>query len=227
MADVGLVLEAPRARRARPQRVLALFIVLSLVALDLWAIYERKNRAPFQPASLNMQLSLSVVPVAQLQPAIQKLGLRPSQLQAMLPLVPGQQAVVGQLHFVLPAKIPAGSQLVLFAVDERTHRAVQWFWGWSPGSQQPTSGWDGSFSGFAGKYPWLAALAALGPDQPDSRAEVSIPLEAKSPLTFYAALDRDALPLVDLNKDFLFAVGFVGPQRQIYWAQRLHATAGL
>src|SRR5437660_7275481 len=116
MADVGLVLTAPRAQHARSVRVLALLVVLSLVALDLWTIYERKNRAPFQPASLHMQLSLSVVPVAQLQPAIQKLGLRPSQLQAMLPLAPGQQAVVGQLHFVLPAKIPAGSQLVLFAV---------------------------------------------------------------------------------------------------------------
>jgi hypothetical protein len=114
----------------------------------------------------------------------------------------------------------------LFAIDQRTHQAVQWFWGWSPGDET-TSGWNGSFSGFAVRYPFLAPLAPLADDQPDSRLAVSIPLDAKSPLTFYAALDIDAPPVVDVNKDILFVLGFVGPQSQIYWAQRLQSTTGL
>src|SRR5258708_2938561 len=207
MADVGLALETPRVHRARTPRVLLICLVLSLVALDLWAISVR-HRAPFQAEALHLKLSMSGVPVSDLQPAISALGVGPEQLRAMPPLAPGQEAMVGQLHFTLPAKIPAGSQLALFAVDERTHKAVQWFWGWSPGPET-TSGWDGSFSGFAVRYPWLAALAD---EQIDSRSEVSIPLNAKSPLTFYAALDPGALPVVDMNKDMLFALGFVGPQ---------------
>jgi len=222
MADAGLALSPPRAMRARYYRVIGLCLAALLLVLGLpWFAHWRQSRAPFQPASLHMQLAASVVPVAHLQTAIQKLGLRPSQLRAMMPLAPGQEAVVGQLHFTLPAKIPAGSQLALFAIDERTRQAVQWFWGWSPGAET-TSGWDGSFSGFAVRYPWLAPLAD---EQMDSRLEVSIPLNAKSPLTFYAALDLDALPVVDINKDVLFALGFVGPQRQVYWAQRLQVTA--
>src|SRR5438132_7030898 len=112
MADAGLAFEAPRANRARTPRVLLIFLVLSLVGLDLWAISVR-HRAPFQPEALHLKLSMSVVPVSELQPAISALGVGPDQLRAMGPLAPGQQAVVGQLHFTLPAKIPVGSQLAL------------------------------------------------------------------------------------------------------------------
>jgi hypothetical protein len=225
MADVGLDMPvSPSALRRAKSPVVVLAVVLAIGALAVpWAGRLLHRGAPFRPSQMNLSLNLAVVPVSDLQPAIEGFGISDDQLRATPPSSEGQEAVVGQLSFTIPKPMPDGSQMALFVIDARSHRLTQLAWGYSGGANPPVSGYDGSFGEFATRFQWLKPTAPIFQDGSyiDPGMAISIPPGAQSPLTFYAVLDPTALPVSDVSQDVSVTLGFVGPDRQIYWAQRI------
>jgi len=217
---------AATPRRTKTPVVLAA-VVLAFAALVVpWIGHWAHARAPFQPSEMNLSLTLAVVPVSEVQNAIEGYGISGDQLRAVQPKSATQEAVVGQLSFSIPKRMPDESQMALFVIDERTHALTQQAWGFTEGANKPGSGFDAKFAGFATRYPWLKATAFSYKDGSYAQPGTAITIGpgVQGPLTFYAVLDPIAIQVSDVTKDVLVALGFVGPEGQIYWAQRLAAT---
>jgi hypothetical protein len=219
--DIPLRATAPR--RAKVPVVLLAVILASGALVAPWVGRWTRAGAPFRPSEMNLGLDVSLVPVSELQSAIEGFGVTPDQLRAMQPMSLTQEAIVGQLTFGIPRRIPSGSKLALFVMDERSHRLTQWASGWASGGGSPVSGYDGIFAGFATRYPWLNATAPIfqGGSYTDPGMAIVLPHDIQGPLTFYAALDPAALPVSDVTHDVSVTLGFVGPDGQIWWAQHV------
>ncbi|HLW17400.1 MAG TPA: hypothetical protein VKV69_08600, partial [Actinomycetota bacterium] len=132
MADAGPIAPSrePALRRAKVP-VVVLAVILALAALVVpWLGRWTRAGAPFPASLMSLSLDLSVVPVSQLEPVIEGFGVPSDQVRVMQPLSVDQEAIVGQLSFGVPRRIPSGSQLALFVIDERSHRLTQSAWGW-------------------------------------------------------------------------------------------------
>jgi len=110
---------AATPRRTKTPVVLAA-VVLAFAALVVpWIGHWAHARAPFQPSEMNLSLTLAVVPVSEVQNAIEGYGISGDQLRAVQPKSATQEAVVGQLSFSIPKRMPDESQMALFVIDER------------------------------------------------------------------------------------------------------------
>ena len=228
MADVGLdVPMRPRVVRRSRTPIVVVAVILACAALVVpWVGRWFHAGVPFKPSEMALSLDLSVVPVSGLQLAIEGYGISDDQLRATQPMSQTQEAVLGQLSFTIPKKMPDQSQMALLIVDERTHTLAQWAYGFSEGANSLGSGFDAKFAGFAARYPWLKATAFTYKDGSYTQdgTAITIPPGAQSPITFFAVLDPSAIQVSDVSKDVSVTLGFVGPEGQIYWAQRIQPT---
>src|SRR5579864_8202410 len=104
MADVGIDIpvRAVAPRRAKVPVVVVAVILAGAGLVAPWVARWTRGGAPFHASAMNLSLDLSVVPISQLQPAIEGLGVTSDQLRAMQPMSLSQEAIVGQLSFGIP-----------------------------------------------------------------------------------------------------------------------------
>ncbi|MEU8003108.1 hypothetical protein AB0B66_18275 [Catellatospora sp. NPDC049111] len=122
---------------------------------------------------------------------------------------------------------------MIFVVDKRVDLMPPRVWGTSPSGLEVVSGGDGVQNRIAEKYPWLRGAGDIKTDENTWRdggmtlattpaaGEVDFiamfpPIPVGDPARRFVA----AAPVT--LSDIMIAVAFVGPDRQVYWAERVY-----
>jgi len=196
-------------------------VALVTIALLVW---RRPARAELSPGSLRTHLVISVESWPTVRQAIRGWGVPNGRLNAPLPMHKGQQYVVGHLTYVTPRTVHGDAELVVFLIDQRTHKPVT-MWGVVPNAKARTAnGWDGRYNEFPKKFPWLAPVADIRlPDGSftDPATTFSMLASTSGPVTFVAPVDLTLPKVTNPGKDFLAVLGYLGTDGHVKWAERL------
>jgi hypothetical protein len=194
----------------------ALVLVSGTVFYRWW-----HNRPPFGPDDIRATATLQLFETAQAQ-KVYYLGVGGVELLAD----PGAQMVRGGVTWK-PPRVAAGGWFTLLLIDKRIQRKPPQISGAAPSGSRVSNR-------VAERYPWLRGAGDIieGPDtarsggmsltfSPDA-ADVSFlalfpPLDKRAPL--YQSDYATAPVRLD---NLLLALVFIGPDRQVYWAQRLY-----
>jgi hypothetical protein len=142
----------------------------------------------------------------------------------------GPQFVVGRLDYEVPADAPRDGVYALIVIDRRSGRSVRFLYGTTPsGRNSVSTGWDGRFDALTDAQLWLASLKELpgvAPVSPFgfSREALSRSATTPGPLTLYAELNPNALPITTPSTDLTVVLAFFSadPDR-LNWVIRLPA----
>lgn len=210
----GLIVAA--SRRAAPANrsfLPVLLTVAALVAASLgWAGYAWwHDRPPYSAAAVHATATLRFTDERHFTQDAGALGV--TGLQRLLPQADRRQ-FVGRVDYTTPAGAGAGGTYYVFAVDKRRNQVVEQLY------DADGSGWGSLQSSLAARYPWLSATAPTVTDAGVSYrgASVSRPADAPGPLTFTGSIPDAA---ESSPADLMVVLVLVGPDRQIYWANRV------
>jgi hypothetical protein len=191
--------------------LIAVPLVLVIVAGAAFGYRAWHDHAPYQPAALGAHATIEVVAPAQLEGEMAKLGG-----QGLTPWYgqPGDQLFVGQVSYRVPAAAKGAGQYDILVIDKANQQVAPVISGVAATPGATRSGWQSTLDKAASTYDWLAAAAGARPG-----AMIFMPADTAGPVTFQGGF---ASTVGDVTAaDLLVALVFVGPDGQIYWAQRL------
>ncbi|MGC5052404.1 hypothetical protein ACLQ2S_13215 [Micromonospora sp. DT48] len=199
-----------------------LALILIVVSVAAWRWWH--NHPPYGPETLAIKSSLTFVGNEQAQAALGELG--------SAPLASGRdQLLLGRVSWQTLPKPLDGGYFALFLIDKRTNHKPEVF-GVAAPQEAVGIGSAGIENRIAERYSWLrgAGDATFGDDEYRSNGNRLHVADGKaSPLTFVALFPYVDEPDPELPmatapvamSDLLLALVYLGPDGQVYWAQRL------
>ncbi len=213
----------PSKYRAAITAGLVIALVVALAAgLQAWQRWTQ--RAPYGPEAVHARVTMSVVPEAEAQAAVDALTGAPGSLQIPVGMGP---LLVGQLTFDVPPGARESDVSTLFLLDAHQGLPLEHVYAVSSAGGVG-QGWDGSFDAVAKQVPWLAGIASTQlPDGSWTSTGMAAMWRAPTPgpVTFVA------VPLPDMLDPTLvtsYTVGLMlwNEDRALYWAEQLTPTSG-
>ncbi|MEU7679231.1 hypothetical protein AB0C42_30970 [Micromonospora taraxaci] len=209
----------------RTRSSLVVIVTAAVVVAGMAAWRWTHNHPPYGPATLAITSSLSLVSYAEAQAALGE-SIRP-------PLASDErdQLVLGRVAWQPPPEPLDGGYLAVFLIDKRTNRKPGDFV--ASGPQDAVSlGSAGVENRIAERYAWLRGAGDVKVGDGEWRSNgnrLAVYDETASPLTFVALFpyvaDAARKPTVATApvgmSDLLLALVYLGPNGQVYWAQRL------
>ncbi|MEV4847246.1 hypothetical protein AB0K20_28995 [Micromonospora matsumotoense] len=199
-----------------------LAVILTIVSVVVWRWWH--NHPPYGLETLAVTSSLSLVSYEEAQAALGE--------TAHAPVAYGRdQLVLGRLSWQAPPKPLDGGYFAIFLIDKRTNHKPEVFSVAAP-QEAVGIGSAGIENRIAERYSWLrgAGDATFGDDAYQSNGHrLHVTDEKASPLTFVALFPYIEEPDPELPvatapvamSDLLLALAYLGPDGQVYWAQRL------
>ncbi len=199
-----------------------LAVILAIVSVAAWRWWH--NHPPYGPEALAVKSSLGFVSNQQAQAALGEHG--------SAPFASGRdQLVLGRVSWQTPPKPLDGGYFAVFLIDKRTNHKPEVF-GVAAPQEAVGIGSAGIENRIAERYSWLrgAGDATFGDDEWRSNgSRLSVADEKASPLTFVALFPYVEEPDPEFpmatapvaTSDLLLALVYMGPDGQVYWAQRL------
>ncbi|GIF22447.1 hypothetical protein BJ973_002768 [Actinoplanes tereljensis] len=199
----------------RRRSALILGVVLLLAAAG--GVTGRRwwhNRPPYGPEALNAQATLQLVDQATADAALKPVN-------AEVATDDSDQIFLGHVSWTRPPHPQRNGSLRIVLLDQRRHLLPGFIAATAADPDQVGTGSDGSLDLAEERYPWLRST--------DEGAGSTIAVSSLdvSPVTFQTVLhtERPGTPPVAtapaLVADLLVALICVGPDGQVYWAQRL------
>ncbi|MCZ7437698.1 hypothetical protein O7598_14925 [Micromonospora sp. WMMC241] len=197
-------------------------LVVIVAAIGGWHLWHQ--RPPYGPEALHLRSSLEFVTYDEAQAA---LG---SAYQAPV-ASGGDQLVLGRVSWQTPPAPLDGGYFALFLIDKRTDLKPPVFAVSAP-QESVGMGSAGVENRIPDRYPWLRGAGDVRVGEHDWRnggSRLAIGDARASPVTFVALFprlgrQRQEFPIATAPvtlPDLLLALVYLGPDDQIYWAQRL------
>jgi hypothetical protein len=199
--------------------VLALSGVSGVVGWRRWY-----SRAPYGPGALHAQATLQLVNQAAADAA-----LRPVNTEIA---GSGDQIFLGRVAWTQPPRPRKVNSFRIVLLDKRTHLMPGFIAVTSARPDDVGTGADGSLNVAQKRYPWLQGIGApeINGSYWSSGSAIFVSTLGASPVTFQTVL-HPAHPETPLENagptapataaDLMIALICVGPESQVYWAQRL------
>ncbi|MET7805990.1 hypothetical protein [Micromonospora chersina] len=205
-----------------------LAVILAVVVFVGWRWWH--NHPPYGPEALAIRSSLTFVSQEEARAA----------LGENAPVSNGRdQLVLGRVSWRTPPKPLDGGYFAIFLIDKRINRKVGHFVASSPRQSASSPRQEAISVGNAGaenkipeRYPWLQGAGDVkeGNTWWSYGSRLAVSDGNASPLTFVApfpylegpqrAAAKAATAPVAMS-DLLLALVYMGPEGQVYWAQRL------
>ncbi|MEW2386038.1 hypothetical protein AB0873_28650 [Micromonospora sp. NPDC047707] len=198
-------------------------VVAVVAALAGWRWWH--NRPPYGPEALDLRSSLTFVTYQEAQAAL--------GAQVHAPVAnDGDQLVLGRVSWQAPPKPLDGGWFAIFLIDKRNDRRPGVFGLSAPRTEALSIGSHGAENRIPERYPWLRGAGDVPVGDGTWRGSgnrVGVFDEAASPLTFVARFPHLEAPAQETlvatapvaMSDLLLALAYLGPDGQVYWAQRL------
>jgi hypothetical protein len=182
------------------------------------------NRPPYGPEVLSARATLQLVDQATADAALEPVSA--------IVAGAGDQIFLGRVAWTRPPHPQPGGSLRIVLLDKRSHLAPSFIAVTSARPGSVNAGWDGSLEIAGRRYPWLRGVGVreVNGSLWSSAGAVCVWSVDASPVTFQTVLHpaRPGTPpelLVPAApkavEDLLIALISVGPDGQVYWAQRL------
>ncbi|WP_405089359.1 hypothetical protein OG767_16465 [Micromonospora sp. NBC_01392] len=195
---------------------------MAVVAVAGWRWWHQ--RPPYGPEALHLRSSLEFVSYEQAQAA---LG---SAYQAPV-ASGGDQLVLGRVSWQTPPASLNGGYFALFLVDKRTDLKPSVFAVAAP-QESVSLGSAGVENRIVDHYPWLRGAGDIRVGEHEWQSvgsRLAIGDSGASPVTFVALFPhleghRREFPIATAPvtlPDLLLALVYLGPDDQVFWAQRL------
>ena len=200
----------------------AAVLVLAVAAVGGWRWWHQ--HPPYGPEALHLRSSLEFVSYDQAQAALGSAYQAPVAYD-------GDQLVLGRVWWQKPPAPLAGGYFALFLIDKRSDLKPAVFAVSAPQNSVGIGG-AGVENRVADRYPWLRGAGDIRVSEHEwlsVGSRLGIRDAGASPLTFVARfphLERHerAYPIATAPvtlPDLLLALVHMGPDGQVYWAQRL------
>ncbi|MCM0673737.1 hypothetical protein NCC78_03300 [Micromonospora phytophila] len=197
-------------------------ITLAVVAVVAWRWWH--NHPPYGPEALVIESSLRFVSYEEAQAALGE--------ETHAPLASGRdQLVLGRVSWQAPPKPLDGGYFAIFLIDKRTKHKPGTFGVSAPGEEAVSVGTAGVENKIAQRYPWLEGAGYIKVGETGGRTNgnrLGVTDENASPLTFVARFPypenpgRETIATAPVAmSDLLLSLVYMGPDGQVYWAQRL------
>ncbi|MFC4019464.1 hypothetical protein ACFOW4_16185 [Micromonospora sp. GCM10011542] len=200
-----------------------LAVILAVVTFVGWRWWH--NRPPYGPEALAIKSSLQFVSHGEAQVALGE--------KVYAPVSNGRdQLVLGRVSWQTPPKPLDGGYFAIFLIDKRTNLKPGSFSALSPLQEAVGLGSAGVENKIADRYSWLQGTGDVreGNSWWSYGSRLAVSDGNASPLTFVAPFPHVEGPLraavhvptapVAIS-DLLLALVYMGPDGQVYWAQRL------
>lgn len=212
-------------RRVAVAVAVAVIAVAGVVVVRWW-----HERPPFGPDVINASVTVDMLGVGtdgmERERSYDGVSYLPS---------PGHAFVGGHLRWTPPPGARtdwADGWFVFLVIDKRVDLKPTMVWGRSDSAVEVVHGSDGVLNEVAEKYPWLRGAGDVRTAENTWLGSTSTVMTAPAggPITFVATFPpqrpEDSQPptyaTAPVTKDdLLMALVFIGPDRQVYWAQRL------
>ncbi|MCU7725211.1 hypothetical protein ODJ79_15895 [Actinoplanes sp. KI2] len=182
------------------------------------------NRPPYGPEALSARATLRLVDQATADAAV-----KPAPAVVAND---GDQIFLGQVTWNRPPRPQKNGSFRIVLLDKRRHLTPGYLAVTSPKPDAVSSGSDHALDIAQERYPWLQGAGAQPVDGSGWVSGETIDVESMdaAPVTFQAVLRRadpqrhPMLPVATAPtplEDLLVALICVGPDGQVYWAQRL------
>jgi len=183
------------------------------------------NRPPYGPDALSPQATLQFVDQATADAALEPVNA--------IVAGDGDQIVLGRVTWTRPPNPQEGGSFRIVLLDKRSHRMPGFIAVTSARPDRVNAGSDASLDIAEQRYPWLrgVGLREINGSFWSSANAVCVWSVDASPVTFQTVLLHAARPgtpseqMVPMApaavEDLLIALISVGPDGQVYWAQRL------
>lgn len=214
----------------RRSRLVGLALVVSLALVAGVAAYRWwQNRAPFGPQPLAAAAAVVPVDNTMVAAAVARTGVPPFTA----PFAgPGDQLMLVTLTWRKPPRPLANGWFEVLLIDKRSDLKPPFIAAGGPQPDHLTIGGDGVLNSVARRYPWLRGAGAIANgDGSYTSAGVSVSVHTESSpavlVAHFPAAEQASVPRLFATapigkSDLLVALVFIGPDRQIYWAQRLY-----
>ncbi|GAA4572144.1 hypothetical protein GCM10023176_34430 [Micromonospora coerulea] len=197
-------------------------VILAVVAVVGWRWSH--NHPPYGSEALAVRSSLTFVSAEEAKTALGgKIDPPPTYGR--------DQLVLGQVSWQAPPKPLDGGWFAIFLIDKRTNAKPGTISAASLRQEAIDVGNHRADNKIAERYPWLegAGNRRVGDIFVTSSERVAVFDEDASPLTFVARFpdveEPDQEPKIATApvaiSDLLLALVYIGPDEQVYWAQRL------
>jgi len=204
---------------------LILGVVLLLAGISGVAAWRWwHGRPPYEPEALRPRATLQPADQATADAALQPVNAEFAG--------DGDQIFLGRVSWVQPPRPPENNSFRIVVLDKRSHLMPGFIAATSAGPGDVGTGSDGSLDVAEKRYPWLRGIGAREIDGSyrSSGSAVFVSAVTASPVTFEFVLRparpatsaETAVPTAPANvADLLVALISVGPDGQVYWAERL------
>jgi hypothetical protein len=183
------------------------------------------QRPPFGPEALSASATLQIVDQATADAAL-------APVNAQVATDDGDQILLGRVTWTPPARPYRDSSFRIVLLDKRRHLLPGFIAATAPNPEDVGTGLDGSLDVAQQRYPWLEGAGAREIDGTywSAGSVVFVSSADASPVTFQTVLhrSREGTPATQAvataplaAEDMLVALICVGPDGQVYWAQRL------
>ena len=210
-------------RRGAEIGLVALTLVVAGSAVAGWRWWH--NRAPYGPEALAATASVQLVDSKAAQAALGN-GVNAPLAEE------GDQLVLGRVSWRPPAKAWDAASFWIVVLDKRTNLKPTVFGVTSPRQDDVGAGSGGTLQRAADRYPWLHGAGGrhVNGSWSDAGSAIYVSAADATPLTFVAVFPYVEKPLPPeqavvtapiATPDLLVALVSVGPDEQVYWAQRL------
>ncbi|WP_259275713.1 hypothetical protein [Micromonospora chalcea] len=196
-------------------------LVLAVAAVGGWRWWHQQP--PYGPEALHLRSSLEFVSYDQAQAALGSAYQSPVAYN-------GDQLVLGRVSWQKPPAPLAGGYFALFLIDKRTDLKPSVFAVSAPQDSVGIGG-AGVENRIPDRYPWLRGAGDIRVSEHEwlsVGSRLGIHDAGASPLTFVALFphrdrtERTPIATAPVTlPDLLLALVHMGPDGQVYWAQRL------
>lgn len=195
--------------------VAAILVVVVVAGGLTWRWWH--NHVPFGPEALAITSSLSFVGYEDAQATLGKTAYAPYPFE-------GDQLVLGRVSWQAPPQ-PFKGSFTIFLIDKRTNRKAAHM---SADQEVAGAGSAGSDNKVAERYAWLSGAGAIPVNGGWRTDGVRLGVDERVPVLTFVAIfhsrqDGEPLPAIGpiALSDMLLALVYMGPDDQVYWAQRL------
>ncbi|BCJ48215.1 hypothetical protein GCM10010168_25750 [Actinoplanes ianthinogenes] len=183
-----------------------------------------QSRAPYRPEVLHARATLRIVDQATADAALAPVGAQHAE--------PGEQIFLGRVTWTPPADAREGDSFRIVLLDKRSHLMPGFIAVTAADPDDVGTGSDGSLDAAAERYPWLRGIGVreINGSFWSAGSAVTVSAVDASPVTFQTVLHRAVEGTPPENEvatgpaaveDLLVALIGVGPDGQVYWAERL------